>query len=313
MSELNEKKSQRIVGLLAVMFGLPLLLLLAKLPGMPTAEFLTEHDSLAHLPAHLQDKVAHILFVPLGAMLVVFFRLTLGIRVLGPFRSVLLAVAFQVTGIVLGLIFLISTVAIVVAIRSPIKTMKLPYFGRITVMLSAVAALMVVGVLASDWLQLDAMRSIVYFPIVVLCLVADAFARTANKEGVRSALWRGGMTALIAVILTWLAGIPQLRQLLLDYPELLIVQIGGIVVMSKFMNFRWLKFLNPHNGEDEEDTLENDEDERIRVVRVPVLSNPSNGVGNLFLSTSVELDDPATEQDSRPLTPVLTTSGERRA
>jgi hypothetical protein len=301
MSDLNKNNSQRIVWLLALLFGLPLVLILAKLPGLPTAEFLTQHDTLAHLPEQLQTKVAHILFVPLGAMLIVFFRLTLGIRVLGPFRSVLLAVAFQVTGIVLGLIFLMATVAIVVAIRPPIKTIKLPYFGRITVMLSAVAALMVVGVLASDWLQLDALRSIAYFPIVVLCLVADAFARTANKEGVPSALWRGGMTALIAVLLTWLAGISQVRQLLLDYPELLIAQIGGIIVISKFMAFRWLKFLNPHDGEDEEDMLENDEDERTRVLPVPVLSNSANGVGSLFRSTAAKPESSVSEKDSRPL------------
>jgi hypothetical protein len=270
MNELTENKSPRIGWLVALLFGLPLVLILAKMPGLPTAEFLTQNDSLAHLPKGLQNNVAHILFVPLGAMLVVFFRLTLGIRVLGPFRSVLLAAAFQVTGIVLGLGFLMTTVALVVAIRPVIETVRLPYYGRITLMLSTVAVLMVVGVMASDWLHLDSLGTIAYFPIVVLCLIADAFARTAKKEGVPSALWRGGMTAVIAVLLTWLVGIPQVRQLLLEYPELLITQIGCIVVIAKFLDFRCLKLLNPHNG--------GDEDHRRRVEPVPDLVQPQRPV-----------------------------------
>lgn len=274
MNKSTVKKKPHVVWLLLLLFGVPLLLVLAKMPGLPTADFLQQYDSLLHLPARLQSKVSHILFVPLGAMLVVFFRLTLGIRVLGPFRSVLLAVAFQATGILLGLLFLVTTVAIVVAVRPPIKTLRLPYFGRITVMLSTVAVLMVLGVLAGDWLQLNLLRNIAYFPIVVLCLIADAFARTIRKEGPRSAVWRGSMTALIAVLLTCLAEIPQVRHLLLQYPELLVAQIGGIVLISRFLAFRWFQNLNP--GSDDEDLYETDEDERVSAATAPMSAQTSS-------------------------------------
>lgn len=260
MNEFTDNKLRRPLGLLLlILFGLPLALIVAKWPGLPTSGLLSEHVSLAALPEKLQHTLSHILFVPLGAMLVVAVRLTLGLRVLGPFRSILLAVAFQITGVLLGLAFLAATIAIVVGIRPSIRSLRLPYFGRITVMLSTVAALMTLAVMAGDWFHINLLHTVAYFPIVVLCLIADAFARTMNQEGIRSALWRGTMTALVAVVLATLADIPQLLQLLIRYPELLIAQIGGIIVISRLMDWRLLERFNPKVGGDEEDEYEKDE------------------------------------------------------
>jgi hypothetical protein len=255
MNKLAETKPPTLAWLLVVLFGLPLAIMVAKWPGLPTSEFVNEHVSLATLSPELQAQFAHILFVPLGAMLVVLVRLTLGLRVLGPFRSILLAVAFQITGVVLGVLFLAVTIAVVVAIRPSMRSLKLPYFGRITVMLSTVAVLMMAGVMAGGWFDLGLLQTIVYFPIVVLCLVADAFARTVEREGFRSALWRGALTAMVAIVLTALAGIPWIVRLVIDYPELLIAQIGGIIVISRLMAWRLFAHLNPKFGEQPKDDL----------------------------------------------------------
>src|SRR5262249_37645392 len=161
------------------------------------AAFLTKYASFVNLPAGLRGSVGHILFVPLGAILVVFFRLTLGVRVLGPFRSILLAVAFQITGVLLGLAFVTITVAAIAALRPLVKVLQLPYYGRISVLLSAVVLLVLMGILAGTWLQLDSLHRVARFPLIALCLMADGFGKTLAEEGMRSALWRGAMTVLV--------------------------------------------------------------------------------------------------------------------
>ena len=116
--------------------------------------------SLANLSTNMQSRVGYILFVPFGATLVVFFRLVLGIRLLGPFRSILLAVAFQITGIWLGLIFLAAVIGIVVAIRPFIRAIRLPYFARISVILSTVASIMLLAFLSSAWLNYESLHRV---------------------------------------------------------------------------------------------------------------------------------------------------------
>jgi hypothetical protein len=234
------------VGLVSLLFIVPIAIMIGKWSALPTAEFLMRWCSLTFLPDEKALAGAgHILFVPLGAVLVVFWRLTLGIRVLGPFRSILLAVAFQFTGIVWGLVFLAVIMAIILAVRPLVRFLRMPYFGRVSSILSVVAAAMVLGLLASAWLREESLLHVVSLPIVVLCLMGEGLAKTLAREGPRSALWRGAMTALLAVVITLLTLIPGFRDLLLRYPELLVLQIGVIVLVSRLLDFRLLEWMNP--------------------------------------------------------------------
>jgi hypothetical protein len=231
--------------LLALLLLLPLLIALGKCSIFPTSEFLTRTVSLADVPVKMHHRLQYVLFVPLGGILVVLCRLTLGIRILGPFRSILLAVAFRITGIVMGIVFLVAVVGTIVSVRPTLKAMRLPYFGRVSVILSLVSVIIVFTMLLGSWMEAESLRRVAYFPLIVLCLVGDCFSRILAKEGPRSALWRATMTVLVGVLLTWLVTMPAARQLLLDYPELLIAQIGCIIFICEFLDLRLLKWLNP--------------------------------------------------------------------
>jgi hypothetical protein len=236
---------RELIALLLFWVGLPLALIALKTHGLPSAAFLRHHDSLTSLPPGLHQVVANILLVPLGAMIVVFFRLTLGLRVLGPFRSILLAFAFLSTGILVGLAFFAATVAILVFARPLVRTLRLPYFGRVSVMLSLVALLLVIATLSGTWLQSAALRGIAHFPIVVLCLIGEAVAKAIRREGTRVGIWRASMTALGAVAVTAVASIPGFRELLLRYPELMLLETAALVLVARFCAWRLLSSLNP--------------------------------------------------------------------
>jgi len=231
--------------LLSLFFLVPGLLILGKWSALPTSGFLSHSLSLAQIPVHMADRVQYVLLLPMGAVLVVFFRLTLGIRLLGPFRSLLIAVAFQITGILSGLVFLVVVVAIIVALRRLLKTLRLAYFARVSIILGAISSIMILALLLCEWLGVESLGSVAYFPIVVICLTAEGFARTLTKEGLFSAMWRGGMTALVAVLVTLLSSIKPVERLVVNYPELLLAQVGGIIVIAKCLDLRLLERLNP--------------------------------------------------------------------
>ncbi|MEZ4651350.1 MAG: 7TM domain-containing protein [Candidatus Eisenbacteria bacterium] len=233
------------VWTLVLTIGIPLVIIALKHSPWAIAEPLRELLSLAGTGDEIRGRVGNVLLVPLGAAIVVFFRIALGIRVLGPFRSVLLAMAFQVTGIPLGIFFLGLVIAVIVAARPVIRKLRLPYFSRLSVTLSTVAAIIMMTLVFARALGLESLGRAAYFPIVVLALTADGFARTLRREGKRSALWRGSMTALVAVLITALARVPTVLSLVVHYPELLLAEIGGMILISYFLGFRALAFLNP--------------------------------------------------------------------
>lgn len=231
---------EALLPFVAVMLGIPALLIAGKAPGAPTAAFLTQHVSLVDAPAELRHALGDVLLVPLGALVVVTSRLTLGLRVLGPFRSILLAFGFLVTGVVTGMLFFAATVGVLLAIRPLVGALRLPYFGRVSVMLSVVALLLVSGAIAGMWIGSSDLADTAHFPIVVLCLIAEAVARSIRDEGPWAGLTRAATTALVAVVVAGLATIAPLRDVLVRYPELLLAQTAAIVLVSRFCAWRLL-------------------------------------------------------------------------
>jgi hypothetical protein len=231
--------------LVALLFLAPVVLMLGKTSALPISPVLWQRLSFADIPAHMTHRVEYLLCVPLGAVLVVFFRLTLGIRIMGPFRSILIAFAFQAAGIVPGLVFLAAILGTTVALRPAVRRLRLAYFGRVSIMLSAICTGMILALLLCDWLGLKSLQGVAYFPIVVICLMAEGFATTLSREGYRSALWRGGMTALVAVLIALASSSNEARTLFLRYPELLLVDIGAIIVIGRYLDLRLLKAINP--------------------------------------------------------------------
>src|SRR5436190_22734086 len=102
MNDSLNRRKVRLIWALVLLVLVPALVLLARHPGLPSSGFLEHHLSLASLPLRVQRRLGDVLFFPLGAVLVVFVRLTLGLRVLGPFRPVLIASVFRITGIPFG-------------------------------------------------------------------------------------------------------------------------------------------------------------------------------------------------------------------
>lgn len=234
-----------MIAVISVLILLPCLLLAGKVHGAPTAEFLTRHATLSDLPRPLESALGDLVFVPLGALVVVLFRLTLGLRVLGPFRSILLAFAFVATGVVTGLVFLAGAVTALVVIRPLIAGLRLPYYARISVMLGVVALGILLVAMAGEWAGSRSLLEVARFPIVALCLVGDAVARTIRREGLAWGVWRTIVTALAAVIVALLADVSALRELLIRDPELILVELALLIGLSSYGAWRLLDGWNP--------------------------------------------------------------------
>src|SRR5438045_1281814 len=108
---------------------IPLAIAAAKL--FHATPWLTAGTSLEGVPSHDHRHVPYLMFVPLSTLIVAFFRLTLGVRVLSIFRPALIAIAFQRTGIPLGLAFLTLGLVAVAALQPLLKGRH--YYARVPV------------------------------------------------------------------------------------------------------------------------------------------------------------------------------------
>jgi hypothetical protein len=244
----NRKLELRPDWLMLLLLVVPAAIVLAKLSLFPASALFTQIFTLEDLPSlQLRKLVENILFVPLGALVVVLFHTVLGMRVLGLFRPILLALAFSLTGILAGLAFLLPVLALA-ALTRPLLRHASGYYPRVGVLLCLVAALLLVPVILGKWWHIEQLLAISSFPIIALCLSCESFARIASNNGLPEAIWRTVTSVAAALIILALTRIPGLMHLFFRFPELLLAQAGGILLINRHLALRLFKGKNPLRG-----------------------------------------------------------------
>jgi len=229
--------------LFTILLLLPALVMIGKYPLFPTSAAFTSWFSLADLPKHIQTHVEFMLFVPLSAVVVAFFRLTLGIPVLSLFRPILTAIAFRIMGVSTGLIFLALVLGVIVVMRPLLRGKH--YYARVPVLLSLVATFMLVPLmLARFWHDLW-LQQLAYFPLISLALICEAFTKTLEEKGLAEAAWPTLNTVIVGMVINWIATFHGMLHLLVRFPELLIFEIGVVLLIEEYMHFGVLEGKNP--------------------------------------------------------------------
>jgi hypothetical protein len=241
--DLDVKPAEKPKWLMLALFLLPLVIVAGKLPIFPASTTFTNLFSVPDLPDRLHRHVEYIIFVPLSALVVAFFRLTLGIQVLGFFRPILLAIAFRIMGLPLGVAFLVVVLAGIALLRPLLR--NAPYYARVPMILSLVAAFVLIPVIAGRWWQADWLNHLAYFPVIALGLACEGFVKILDAEGMREAAWRVVTTILVGVVIAAVVKIPGMIAIFFRFPELLIVQAGLILVISEYLDFQCFEGKNP--------------------------------------------------------------------
>lgn len=238
------------LSLLLLLAAFPLVMVVARilaLPGAPSGVglgslreigfALNENLSLHSAPPVEREHILYLLFLPTCALLIALARLTFGIRVLG-FRSILIAVGFQESGVVPSLVLIAVVVATIVLVRPVLRRIRLPYYARVSVILGIAATILLGALLVGPWVRSEAVWRVAFFPVIVLGLLAEGIARTLDRDDVLMASWRASTTIVLAALIAMVCQLEFLRETVLQFPELVITQIVAIVLVSEFLDLR---------------------------------------------------------------------------
>jgi uncharacterized protein with transglutaminase domain len=230
-------------ALVAALLLVPCIVLVLRLPVFPTAPWLNQALSLSSVPPKMQRHAEFVILVPLSAVVVSFFRLTLGLPVLSFFRPIVTAIGFRTIGIPWGLAFLIVVLGGVVAVKPLLHGER--YYVRVPLLLSLTSIFLVVPMLVGTRWNLEVFRQVSWFPSICLALICDGFTRILNTQGLRAAMWPTVNMVLSAVVIDLLASIPGALHLLLGYPEVLVLQGGLILLIARYLDFELFVDRNP--------------------------------------------------------------------
>jgi D-alanine-D-alanine ligase len=172
--------------------------------------------------------------------MVALVRLTFGLRVLG-FRSILISVAFHQSGILPSLMLIALAVGTVLVMRPWLRRIQLPYYARISVILCTVSLIMVGAVVVGPGMPTHVAWGMAYFPVVVLGMLAEGVARTADREDAMRAGWIAFTTVALALVMTLICTIPALQSFVLRCPEIALTEVVAVIAISEFLDLRLLQ------------------------------------------------------------------------
>ena len=194
--------------------------------------------SIYSLPIEEQNAFKYILLIPIGALVVVFMRILVGIHTSGTFMPILIALAFIKTSLVTGLLIFILVVGTGLIIRSYLSRLNLLLVARISAVIIVVVAIMSAISIISQKLGFSQALTVTFFPMIILAWTIERMSILWEEEGPKQVLIQGSGSLLVAVLAYLCMTNRVIEYLTFNFPELLLVNLGLILILGQYTGYR---------------------------------------------------------------------------
>ena len=194
--------------------------------------------SIYALPVEQQGVFKQLLLVPIGALVVVFLRVVVGIPTSGTFMPILIALAFIQTTLLTGLVIFLLVVGVGLWIRFYLSYLNLLLVARVSAVVIVVVAIMAAFSVFSYKLGLDQALTVTFFPTIILAWTIERMSILWEEEGAHEVAMQGGGSLLVAVVTYLVMTMPIVAHLTFNFPELLLVVLGLILVIGQYSGYR---------------------------------------------------------------------------
>lgn len=213
------------------------------IPALQLATLQAKSGSLGflgfyELPIEEQSMFRLLLLLPLGALVVAFMRMLIGIKTSGTFMPVLIAVAFVQTALVPGLIAFIAIVSIGLLLRGYLSSLNLLLVSRISALIILVIFITAGISILGYQMGFNTGMTVTFFPMVIIAWTIERMSILWEEEGVREVLTQGSGSLFVAVCAYLLMSLPISGHLTFNFPELHLVILGLILLMGQYTGYK---------------------------------------------------------------------------
>lgn len=198
--------------------------------------------SLLALPIQVQNVYRILIMVPVGAFVVVVLRTLVGVSTFGTFMPVLIALAFRETELAMGIVLIVSILAVGLGLRFALDRLHLLLVPRLTAVLILVVLSMLVMSALSFQIGLDRGISVALFPVVILAMVIERMSVIWDELGSRDALLQGLGSLVVAIAAYFVVTNELLGHLFFVFPELLLILLALTLLAGRFTGYRLFEY-----------------------------------------------------------------------
>jgi len=197
--------------------------------------------SLHSLPTSSQELYKVLMMVPAGVFILVILRNLIGIKGLGSFMPVLIALAFRETTLVWGLILFTSITVVGLVARLYLEQLKLLIAPRLAAILMIVLLLMAMISVVAHKLGFDRGLSVALFPIVILTMTIERVSTLWDERGPAAAIREAIQSLVIATLCYSVMSLPGLEHIFFTFPELVLALLAATLLIGRYSGYRLLE------------------------------------------------------------------------
>ncbi|MEM7381504.1 MAG: 7TM domain-containing protein, partial [Bacteroidota bacterium] len=184
-----------------------------------------------------------LLMLPLGGLLVALLRNIVGIRTFGIFLPVLIAFSLLETGFTTGMALFLFLVLFVGLITRPFDNMGLLHTPKLVISLTLMVIVMALGNFLGFTFDIPWLSSLTLFPTIILTISAERFSKLIVEDGMHKATGTLFQTLMAVSVCYLLFSVKGLDNILILFPELLLLIITACMLLGRYVGLRWTELL----------------------------------------------------------------------
>lgn len=194
--------------------------------------------SIYSLPIEQQSIFKFILLVPVGALIVIFLRVVIGVRTAGTFMPILLAIAFMQTSLLIGVLIFLLILLVGLWVRSYLSRLDLLLVSRIAAVVVIVVGMMSLISIVSYKLGIEQALTVTFFPMIIIAWTIEHMSILWEDDGPVEVMIQTAGSLLVAIFCYLAMTNRYLEHLVFNFPELLLVLLGLIIMLGHYTGYR---------------------------------------------------------------------------
>jgi hypothetical protein len=194
--------------------------------------------SIHSLPIAEQSMFKTIMLIPIGALIVVFLRVIIGLKTSGTFMPVLIAVAFFQTQLLAGILGFLLIVGTGLIIRSYLSRLNLLLVARISAVIISVILIISLFTIVAFNIGLNEGLTITFFPMIILSWTIERMSILWEEEGGKEVFVQGGGSLLTAVLVYLAMTNGYIQHLTFNFIGLQLVILAAILLLGTYTGYR---------------------------------------------------------------------------
>ncbi|MDX1588591.1 MAG: UUP1 family membrane protein [Oleiphilaceae bacterium] len=194
--------------------------------------------SFYQLPIEEQSMLKLLLLLPLGALVVAFMRIIIGVKTSGTFMPVLIALAFLQTSLVPGLIAFISIVSLGLLLRGYLSKLNLLLVARIATLIILVIFLTAMLTVLGHEMGFSVGMTITFFPMIIIAWTIERMSIIWEEQGSNEVMLQGAGSLLVATLAYGVMQMDLMEHLTFNFPEIHLVILALTLLTGQYTGYK---------------------------------------------------------------------------